>query len=56
MGARMMWEHMHAPAPEGKEKHHGNKRKSIQRMKVVARRVDRRKFNREVMEIVDEQR
>ena len=41
MGAKMMFKSLDYPAPDGKEKHHGNKRKLIRRMKVKARRAER---------------
>lgn len=48
MGAKEMYMCLNAPAPPGKEKHHGNKRKSLRMMKIKARRVDRHKAKREI--------
>lgn len=42
LSARKMFEAMDQDPPPGKEKHHGNKRKQMARLKVQARRQERR--------------
>lgn len=48
MSARQMYDAMNAPAPEGKEKHQGNKRHQLADLKRKARRAERKQLNRKV--------
>lgn len=49
MGARHMHRSLNAPAPAAnKEKHHGNKRRLIQRLKRKANRAERHQAKRQL--------
>lgn len=46
MSAEQMFHSLNRKAPIGKEKHHGNKRNAVPKMKQKMRKVDRRKLDK----------